>query len=112
MDVYPKGKYQVVNIRQDIRHDTDISDLNSVIRWLLEKHSRFIAVRFTPESFLYTHAVSRFIDCLQMITGEGGKLAVINPNNYIRNFITAIDFENKITVFSDEDELTIEPAVV
>jgi anti-anti-sigma regulatory factor len=111
LNVYTKGKYHVVNIKQDVQSDTDISDLSSIIRWLLDRSTRLIAIHFTQGSFLDTHAVSHFIDCMEMVLGEGGKLAVIGPNNYIRNFIAAIDFDRTIHIFDDEEELTIEQAV-
>ncbi len=111
LKVYPKGKYQVVSIKEDVRLDTDISELNSIIRWLLERKTLNFAIRFTPTSFLGTRAVSHFITCLEMIVEKGGRLAVINPNKYIRNFVSAIDFDHDIKMFANEEELTFETAV-
>lgn len=111
LDLYKRGKHQIIKVGEDIKTHTDISELNSVIKWLLYRGKNAIAIQFTPDSFLGAKAVSLFVDCLEMIVEERGQLTIINPNTYMHDFLEAIDFDHVIRMCNTEDELVYESAV-
>ena len=103
--IYQKGRYRVVKIDEDVMFNTDISELNIVIRDMLDQGKRTIAVCFKPISMLNTKAVADFVQCIEMISNSKGELAVVSPSKYIRGFLHAIDFDHVVKVCNDEEEL-------
>lgn len=108
LNVYEKGKYQVVRINQDVGRETDITELNSVVGWLLDRGKRSIAVHFTPESFLSTSAVSLFAECMDMVFQAKGKLAIINPGRSLSEFMAGVSFDHTTSIYASENELVSE----
>jgi len=109
--IYQKGKYRVIKIDEDILFKTDISELNIVIKDMLDQGKRIIAVCFKPISMLNTKAVSDFVQCIEMISNSKGELAVVTPSKYIRGFLHAIDFDHVVKVCNNEEELEQEKIV-
>ncbi len=103
--IYQKGRYRVVKIDEDVMFDTDISELNIVIKDMLEQGKRTIAVCFRPISMLNTKAVANFVQCIEMISNCKGELAVVSSSRYIQAFLHAIDFDHVVKVCTDEEEL-------
>ena len=103
--IYRRGKYRVIKIDEDVEENTELSELNIIVKSMLDQGKRTIAVRFTPQSFFGTKAVHDFVDCLEMITEKQGRLAVVNPNRYIHNFLDAIDFDHVVRVCNSEEDL-------
>lgn len=108
LNVHGKGKYQVVRINQDIERETDISELNAVVNWLLERGKRYIAIHFKPKSLFETHSVSLFAECMEMVFKARGKLAIINPDRHLSDYIEAVDFDHSTKIYASENELVPE----
>ena len=106
--VYEKGRYRVIKIDEDVEEDTGLSELNVIIKGMLDQGKRTLAIRFTPRSYFGTKAVHDFVDCLEMITENSGRLAVVSRNRYIHNFVDAIDFDHVVKVCDNEEELVYE----
>ena len=103
--IYRKGRYRLIKIDEDVAENTELSELTFIVKGMLDQGKRTIAVRFTPRSFFGTKAVHDFVDCLEMVTEKQGKLAVVNPNKYIHNFLDAIDFDHVVDVCDNEEDL-------
>ena len=106
--IYRKGRYRVIKIDEDVTEDTELSELNVIVKGMLDQGKRTLAIRFTPRSYFSTKAVHDFVDCLEMITEKRGRLAVVNPNKYIHDFLGAIDFDHVVMVCDSEEELVCE----
>ena len=106
--IYRRGKYRVIKIDEDVEESTELSELNTIIKGMLDQGKRTLAIRFTPRSYFGTKAVHDFVDCLEMITEKQGSLAVIKPNKYIHDFLSAIDFDHVVRVCDSEEELVSE----
>ncbi len=108
LNVHGKGKYQVVRINQTIDRETDVSELNSVINWLLERGKRSIAIHFTPKSLFGPNSISLFTECMERVFQARGKLAVINPGGYLSDYINTVDFDHSTEIYASEKELVPE----
>ena len=94
--IYRKGRYRVIKIDEDVEEDTELSELNVIVKGMLDQGKRTLAIRFTPRSYFGAKAVHDFVDCLEMITENRGRLAVICQNRYIHDFVGAIDFDHVV----------------
>lgn len=107
IDIYKKGSYLVFRIRDDIGLSTDLIELRKMIERELAGGARYVALAFSPDSYLYTRSIAVLIACSEMIKDTGGHLAIVDANKDILDILSVIDFDKMIRIFSTEEELAL-----
>jgi anti-anti-sigma regulatory factor len=105
IDIYKKGKYQVLRLKEDVGLNTDLGELKSAIEYQLSHCATSIALAFTQQSYLYTKSIAVLISCSEIIKDAGGHLAIIEANRDIMDILSVIDFDKMISMYSTEAEL-------
>lgn len=105
-ETYQKGNYQVIKINEVLNLVSDISDLEKEVNDLLEKKIVTIALHFKEGSYLYSSTGSVLVRCWETIKDNNGKMALVNINQDILDFLRVIDFESAIEIFNSEEELS------
>jgi hypothetical protein len=105
IDIYKKGKYQVLRLKEDVGLNTDLVELKSVIEQQLAQGITYIAIAFTQQSYLYTKSIAVLISCSEIIKDASGHLAIIEANKDILDILSVIDFDKMISMFATEAEL-------
>ena len=105
IDIYKKGKYQVLRLMEDVGLNTDLSELKSEIERQLSQGVSNIAVAFTQQSYLYTKSIAVLISCSEIIKDAGGHLTIIEANKDIIDILSVIDFDKVIEMHKSEADL-------
>ncbi len=104
-EMYQKGSYHIISIKEVIHMASDISQLEHIVNEILEKGSKNIAIRFQDESYIYSGTGFVFIRCLDKIRENNGILAFINVNPEIHAFLTTLFSESDIVIYGSDEEL-------
>jgi anti-anti-sigma factor len=105
IDIYKKGNYQLLRLKEDVGLNTDLSELKAVIEQQLSQGVSNIAVAFTQQSYLYTKSIAVLISCSEIIKDAGGHLAIIEANKDILDILSVIDFDKVIKMYESEADL-------
>jgi hypothetical protein len=105
IDVYKKGNYQVLRIKDDVGLNTDLGELKSAIETQLSQGVSNIALAFTPQSYLYTKSIAVLISCSELIKDAGGHLAILEANRDILDILSVIDFDKMIVLYNSEADM-------
>jgi len=106
IEIYRKGAFQVLRLKEDIGLNTDMYDLKAVIEAQISQGIKHIAIAFSQESYLYTKSIAVLIACSELIKDVGGSLAIIEANRDIIDIFSVIDFDKLIKMYKTEEELT------
>jgi hypothetical protein len=109
IDIYQKASYLVLRLKEDVGLNSDLGELKSCIEQQLSKGATYIAIAFTPQSYLYTKSIAVLISCSEIIKDAGGHLAIIEANGDILDILSVIDFDKMISLFKTEEELLTNP---
>jgi anti-anti-sigma factor len=102
---YEKNGHMVLKVTEDLGIRSDLSGLRDAVTHYLEKGERNIAVCFTPNSFLSSRAVAVCAQCVGLVHERGGRLAIIRPNEQIRDLLDITDLRSHVAVVESETEL-------
>lgn len=104
-ETYQKGNYQVIKINEVLNLVSDINGLEDVVNELLEKNNVRIALHFKEGSYLYSSTGAILVRCWETIKDNNGKMALVNINQDILDFLRVIDFESAIEIYKTDEEL-------
>ncbi len=105
IEIYRKGIFQVLRLKEDIGLNTDMYDLKAVIEAQISQNICHIAIAFTQDSYLYTKSIAVLISCSELIKDVGGSLAIIEANRDIIDILSVIDFDKLIKMYKNEEDL-------
>jgi hypothetical protein len=105
VEVVQKGRYQLLRISEDVRLNSDISPVYGIVEQLVADGKLHIAFSFTPQSFLYTRHIAVLIKCLELVRDGHGSIAIVRPNEDIREVLSLIDQESMILQVESEETL-------
>lgn len=97
--------FEVVSIRDDIGPRMDLREIRDAVEKLVAQGHRNIALSFTPSSHLDSRAIGDLAKCLELVRNHGGRLAVIQPNPEIADFLRIVGFIKHVEICSTEAEL-------
>ncbi len=109
IEIYKKGNYQVLRLKEDVGLSTDLEELRTVIEHQIAQGNSRIAIVFTQQSYLYTRSIAVLISCSEIIKDAGGHLAIIEPNSDITDILSVIDFDKMIGMYASEADLITSP---
>jgi len=105
IEVYEKGKYQLLRLKDDVGLNTDLGELKIAIEAQLSKGVSNIAIAFTQKSYLYTKSIAVLISCSELIKDAGGHLAILEANRDILDILSVIDFDKMIVLYNSEADM-------
>ncbi len=104
-EIYPKGKYQVIKIKDVLNLTSDIDSLEDIVTDLINENRIYIAIHFSDGSYLCSRSGATLIRCWELIKEHKGSLALLNVNQDIHDFLSIIDLDSLIKTFDSEDQL-------
>ncbi|MDR2693993.1 MAG: STAS domain-containing protein [Chitinispirillales bacterium] len=106
MDIGKREKcgVSVVDVVGKIDRLTDSLGLKSYINNLAEKEERIIALNLAQVTYLDSGALNVMIYCQNVLSKLGGKLVIIEPNEYVYDVLNVVGFDKLITIYSSEKE--------
>ncbi len=105
IESYSERGYQILRIEHDDDAVSDLSELRDLIVGYLSRGKIHIAVSFLSASYIYSGALKILINCLKMITAQGGTLSIIEPNPKLLNILNALTINRVIKIYVSEDYL-------
>ncbi|GBU22026.1 hypothetical protein R80B4_01928 [Fibrobacteres bacterium R8-0-B4] len=106
MDIGKREKcgVSIVDVVGKIDRLTDSLDLKSYINTLMEKDERVIALNLAQVTYLDSGALNVMIYSQNVLSKLGGKLVIIEPNEYVYDVLNVVGFDKLITIYSSEKE--------
>jgi anti-anti-sigma factor len=105
IETYPKGKYQVLRIRDDSENIMDLSELKDLIIGYLNRGKIHIAVSFCNASYIYSGALRVLINCHKMIMEHGGSLCILEPDPGLFDVLETLNIDRVIKIYVAEEYL-------
>ncbi len=99
-----KGGVSVVDVIGKIDRLTDSNVLRSYISALAEKDERVIALNLANVTYLDSGALNVLIYSQSVLSKLGGKLVILEPNEYVYDVLNVVGFDKLITIYSSEKE--------
>jgi anti-anti-sigma factor len=100
-----KNGYVILKVVEDLNIRSNIGELKDTVLEQVDKGNTFIALSFTPNSFLNSSGVSVCVVCVKHIRDAKGKLAIIRPNKQIKDILAITGITELVDVVNSEDDL-------
>ena len=100
-----RGSFLAIRLLGEVTLNTETGPLVQAVEQALAAGRTSVAITFGENSFLYTRHIASLIRCLELIREQDGSLAVINPNQDIRDVLALIDPEGMIVRADSEEAL-------
>ena len=97
--------FHVIKINEDLDLKTDINEFSKMLEDHLKDGIHNIALIFSSNSILYTTALGILAHCFKLLHAKGGVLAIINPNDYIKNVLNIAGFAKMIKICNSVNDL-------
>jgi anti-anti-sigma factor len=99
-----RNRYDIIDVVGKIDRLKDSIVLKSYINSLLEKDSAFIALNLSEVTYLDSGALNVLIYCHNALKKNDGALAIIEPNEYVRDVLEVVGLHKLVTIYSTEEE--------
>jgi anti-anti-sigma factor len=99
-----KSKCSVVDVSGKIDRVSDSIVLKSYINDLAEKNERIIGINLARVTYMDSGALNVLIYSQNVLSKLGGKLVIIEPNEYVYDVLNVVGFDKLITIYSSEKE--------
>ncbi|MBN1130842.1 MAG: STAS domain-containing protein [Chitinispirillaceae bacterium] len=99
-----KGNHSIIDIAGKIDRLKDSIVLKSYINTLIEKERLFIAINLSEVTYLDSGALNVLIYSHNTLVKKGGSLALIEPNEYVRDVLEVVGLNKLVTIYSNEEE--------
>jgi hypothetical protein len=105
IEVTHREPYVIFRVKEVLDSNSNFSELQTLIKEYLKKGNRNFAIGFSKNSFFYSKTIATMISCIELIKDQNGVISIIEANQDVLEFISAIDNEGFISIFQTEDEL-------
>ena len=102
---YQANGFEVLRVVEDVGARADLAELCERVQQALDQGKRRIALVFTPASHLDSRAIGNFARCVEAVRRANGKIAVVQPNPEIADFLRVVGFARHVQIYSTEAEL-------
>lgn len=102
---YIKGNYQVIKFDEVLTLNSDIAELEDIVKDFLKENIVNIAIHFKDDSFISSRSGAVIMRCLETINDNNGNLAFVNVNRMIHSFLTVTALDPVIKIYNSEEEL-------
>lgn len=100
-----KEGYHVLRVKEDLRFNSDLSEVWNMIQEGLESGVKNFALSLTPKSHLSSMSIGTMLQCNKKIKDHGGKLALIQANKEETALLEMLRINRLITHYNSEEEL-------
>jgi anti-anti-sigma factor len=97
-------QYHIIDIAGKIDRLKDSIVLKSYVNTLLERNLFFVAMNLAKVTYLDSGALNVLIYCHNTLRKKGGSLALIEPNEYVRDVLEVVGLNKLVKIFSTEQE--------
>jgi len=101
-----KGIYFVVDIIGKIDRLKDSIVLKSYVNSLMEKGRVAIALNLSKVTYIDSGALNVFIYSHETLSKKGGRLALIEPSEYVRDVLEVVGLTKVVKIFPTEEDFT------
>ena len=102
-----KNDYLIVKIKDDLRLDSNISELKIIIEDYIKENELNFAISLSPRSNLSSMSIGIILQCYQIINENEGKLAIIHPNQNDSDLLETLSFTCVIKTYGSEEEFIV-----
>ena len=101
-----KGNFFFVELAGKIDRLKDAIVLKSYINSIIEKGTLNVAINLSKVTYLDSGALNVLIYSHDILNKKGGKLVLIEPNEYVHDVLTVVGLEKLVKIFLTEEEFT------
>lgn len=105
IEALDKNGYRLLRINEDLKQDTDLKKLKSLINDHFDDSVKNLALSFTEASYFYSRTIAIITQFLGYIKERDGLFAIIHPNTHMLEMIKLVGLDKLITTCTSEDEL-------
>lgn len=98
------NEFHVIDVAGKINRLKDSVALKSFITTLLDKNITCIALNLSEVTYLDSGALNVLIYCYNRLSKHGGKLAIIQPNEYVRDVLEVVGLDKLVRIYSTEED--------
>ncbi len=102
---YQANGFEVLRVVEDVGVRADLAELYERVRQQLALGHTSIALAFTPGSHLDSRAIGNLARCVETVRAAKGRMAVVQPNPEIADFLRVVGFTRHVQICSTEAEL-------
>ena len=99
-----KKKFEVVDIIGKVDRLKDSIVLKSHVNTLIEKSRLNVALNLSKVTYLDSGALNVIIYCHNTLKKMGGKLVLIEPNEYVKDVLDVVGLTKVVSIFPTEEE--------
>jgi anti-anti-sigma factor len=96
--------YHIIDIAGKIDRLKDSIVLKSYVNTLLERSLFFVAMNLAKVTYLDSGALNVLIYCHNTLRKKNGSLALIEPNEYVRDVLEVVGLNKLVKIYSTEEE--------
>ncbi|MFH1760198.1 MAG: STAS domain-containing protein [bacterium] len=100
-----KGSYNILRVRGTIDPIEDLKELKSIILEMFEQGKMNFAIQFENTQYIYSGALAILIGIYKGITPRGGKVAIIEPSETVKDLWDTFNLFEIIPLIDNEDKL-------
>ncbi len=105
IDVSDVGMYKLATVSETKNSISELSELQEIVEDSLRRGSRYIAVKFTDASYLYSGAISVLVTCYRIIRDHGGNICIVEPHARVHDLLTQMNIDSFMDICTSEAEL-------
>ncbi len=105
IELATKNDYQIIRITEDIRLDTNIVDVKTIVEEMVEEGIYNFAISLTPGSHLSSMSIGIVLQCFSLVKDKNGKFALVNPNEDDEELLEVLGLTSLIKICKSEDNL-------
>jgi anti-anti-sigma factor len=100
------NNYHVIDVVGKINRLKDSIVLKSFVNTLLEKSVSDLALNLAKVTYLDSGALNVLIYCHNTLSKKGGKLCIIEPNEYVRDVLEVVGLDKLVKIYQNEEEFS------
>lgn len=105
IEAVDKNGYRLLRINEDLKQDTNLNDLKSLISTKFDDNVKNLALSFTERSYFYSRTIAIITQFLGQIKERDGYFAIIHPNDNMLEMIKLVGLDKLIKTYTSEDDL-------
>ena len=105
IEALDKNGYRLLRIKEDLKQDTDLKKLKSLINDNFDDDVKNLALSFTESSYFYSRTIAIITQFLGHIKERDGMFALIHPNSHMLEMIKLVGLDKLIYICTSEDKL-------
>ena len=107
IETFDKNGFCLLRIKDDISHNTDLSQLKKIVNKYIDEGVSNLALSFSKESFFFSRTIAVLVQFMGSIKEREGNFAIIHPNTSMLEMIKLIGLGKLIETYTSEDAIVV-----